>query len=213
MHALRGDMVSIFQYFLKDGKLNLGDGIDEIGHGIICKIASANAVKVMDVFIEHFGRAVVHIPCRQYNQNTALIHAVVADQPGMVEWLISSADADIMSCNEEGVTIFHLLCQLGHLDICTRLQHYWVGHVNVRDKMLRTPLHAVCEGNKTETGASDIKMFHRADLVILLIEAGAHKNAQDHQGLTPVDYARRYGYFLIVEYLIEEERAAAVGMQ
>lgn len=194
-----------------DRAVDAGQGIDS-GHGIFCCAVAMNAVKVMKLFVQHFGSDVVNRSCTK-DSSPPLFSAISGKAQETVEWLIDEAGADPMSRDAFGCTILHLAASVGHPHICQFLLSRGHVPVDVKDDRLCTPLHLVCAKLSTTGDGEEMKITldDRIAVVRILIEAGADKNAQDYQGLTPVDLARGNDLDQLVDYLTREEREAAVS--
>lgn len=185
-NAIYYDLAGILKYLLHEGMLDLDASIGEYKHSLICRAAYCGAIKVVDVFVEHFGRAVVKKCCRSY---TALKHAAEMDQYEMVRWLIHHTDEDAMTPDNEGMSLFHLVCERGQLRMCELLLSEGNVDIHARDQKMMTPLYCACtkferaeyRGEMNDEWQREEEIEGKPAIVQLLIERGADKNAEDKE--------------------------------
>lgn len=102
--------------------------------------------------------------------------------------------ADINDFDEEGVTIFDMAVTYGNIDFVRYMIEQGIEVDNTKRRSRFTPLMAaVCYG--------------RNEIVKLLLEHGANKNAVDSKGISVIDFARKTNKKSILAMLEYDENS------
>lgn len=103
-----------------------------------------------------------------------------------------AAGADLTSVNRYGGTALTPAAHHGHVDVVRYLLTTEVNIDQVNNLGWTALLEAVILGDGSPTYQT---------IVRLLLEAGADREVADHDGVTPLEHARRHGYSKIFELL------------
>mmetsp|Transcript_3129 Transcript_3129/g.6891 ORF Transcript_3129/g.6891 Transcript_3129/m.6891 type:complete len:822 (+) Transcript_3129:189-2654(+) len=105
-----------------------------------------------------------------------------------------SADGVNLQCgNKFGETLIHLACRRSHLDLVSFLVNDAGVSLRVRDDFGRTPMHDACWRAQPDLELLDMLLDQAPELLML----------SDKRGHTPLDYARREHWAVLVPFLME----------
>jgi ankyrin repeat protein len=105
-----------------------------------------------------------------------------------------SADGTNLECgNRFGETIIHLACRRSHRDLLKFLIDDVGVSVRVCDDYGRTPMHDACWRAEPDLELLDMLIDRAPELLML----------SDKRGHTPLDYARREHWSVLVPFLLE----------
>jgi len=95
--------------------------------------------------------------------------------------------------NRFGETLIHLACRRSHRDLVSFLVHEVGVSLRVRDDFGRTPWHDACWRTEPDLDLLDMLLDKAPELLML----------NDKRGHTPLDYARREHWSVLVPFLLE----------
>ena len=105
-----------------------------------------------------------------------------------------SAKGTSLQCgNQFGETLIHLACRRSNLDLVSFLVNEVGVSLRVRDDFGRTPWHDACWRTEPDLGLLDVLLDQEPELLLL----------SDKRGHTPLDYARREHWAVLVPFLLE----------
>jgi len=97
--------------------------------------------------------------------------------------------------NRFGETLIHLACRRSHRDVVSFLVNEVGVSLRVRDDMGRTPWHDACWRTEPDLDLLDLLLDQAPELLML----------SDKRGHTPLDYARRQHWAVLVPFLLERK--------
>jgi hypothetical protein len=107
------------------------------------------------------------------------------------------ADGANLQCgNQYGETLIHLACRRSHRELVSFLVKEAGVSLRVRDDFGRTPMHDVCWRATPDLELFDILLDSAPELLML----------SDNRGHTPLDYARREHWDVLVPFLLERSQ-------
>ncbi len=111
------------------------------------------------------------------NQNQTILHVAACKKKyTLLHYLMEKSER--ITCDHQGETILHYLCRINTPeDLMALIIKKYASQINIKNKLKRTALWYACQKNN----------FHHT---ALLIKYGANPNIQDHEGYTPLFFAR-----------------------
>ena len=157
-----------------------------------------------DEVVPNFVREFVHAATSRDAQSFERLAYTLTDSDSIacLRKMLEFCGTDLRNWkNTHGWTILHHLAKIGNADVINALirDHNGASFVNIKSRSDRcprlfpphlTPLHVAC-------------MFGRADVVKILIEAGASVNAKTARAETPLQLAVKKGYAEVTRLLIQ----------
>ena len=108
---------------------------------------------------------------------------------------LAAAGKNLQCGNRFGETLIHLACRRSHPDVVAVLVKEAGVSIKVRDDMGRTPMHDACWRPTIDLELLDLLIGSCPELLML----------SDKRGHTPLDYARREHWEVLIPYLMEKK--------
>ena len=108
---------------------------------------------------------------------------------------LAEAGSNLQCGNRFGETLIHLACRRSHTDVVTFLVKEAGVSIKVRDDYGRTPMHDACWRATVDVDLMDLLMETCPELLLL----------SDKRGHTPLDYARREHWEVLIPFLNERK--------
>lgn len=108
---------------------------------------------------------------------------------------LAQAGSNLQCGNRFGETLIHLACRRSHTDVVTFLVKEAGVSIKVRDDYGRTPMHDACWRATVDVDLMDLLMDTCPELLLL----------SDKRGHTPLDYARREHWDVLIPFLNERK--------
>jgi hypothetical protein len=108
---------------------------------------------------------------------------------------LAAAGKNLQCGNRFGETLIHLACRRSHPDVVAVLVKEVGVSIKVRDDMGRTPMHDACWRPTVDLELLDLLIGSCPELLML----------SDKRGHTPLDYARREHWEVLIPYLMEKK--------
>ena len=106
---------------------------------------------------------------------------------------LSEGGTNLQCANRFGESLIHLACRRSHRDVVSFLINEGGVSLRVRDDYGRTPMHDACWRAEVDLELIDMLLDREPELLML----------NDKRGHTPLDYARREHWGLLVPFLLE----------
>lgn len=106
---------------------------------------------------------------------------------------LSESGVDLQCGNRFGETLIHLACRRSHIDLVSYLVDDASVSLHVRDDFGRTPMHDACWRAEPNLELLDMLLDRAPELLML----------KDKRGHTPLDYARREHWAVLVPFLVQ----------
>lgn len=107
--------------------------------------------------------------------------------------LLHAKGTNLQCGNRFGETLIHLACRRSHRDLVSFLVNEAGVSLRVRDDFGRTPWHDACWRTEPDLDLLDLLLDEAPELLML----------SDKRGHTPLDYARREHWAVLVPFLLE----------
>mmetsp|Transcript_37 Transcript_37/g.94 ORF Transcript_37/g.94 Transcript_37/m.94 type:complete len:811 (+) Transcript_37:190-2622(+) len=161
--------------------------IDVVKEALLSRGEDANIRPTVDMPADFF---------KQYDEMYAQ-EAVDAVRSNDVDTLRQlAADGKNLQCgNRFGETLIHLACRRSHQDVVEFLIKEAGVSIQVRDDFGRTPMHDACWRSTVDLELMDLLIDSCPELLML----------SDKRGHTPLDYARREHWDVLIPYLMEKK--------
>jgi ankyrin repeat protein/L-ascorbate metabolism protein UlaG (beta-lactamase superfamily) len=176
--------------------INLGLSVDEVdnyGRQAISIAASTNRADLIELYVEH-GADVNFTPEDGWSP---LLYSV-ARQSKEATFKLIELGADVHVVNSSGFSLFYLAVKEGDLEVVGRLIEKGID-INLQETNFGySPLNFASIGGNI-------------DIVNLLLESNADYMLADNEGVTPIQYAARYGHKEIVD-LLKAKGASATDL-
>mmetsp|Transcript_16151 Transcript_16151/g.24423 ORF Transcript_16151/g.24423 Transcript_16151/m.24423 type:complete len:816 (-) Transcript_16151:9-2456(-) len=108
---------------------------------------------------------------------------------------LAAAGKNLQCGNRFGETLIHLACRRSHQDVVAFLIKEAGVSIKVRDDFGRTPMHDACWRCSVDLKLMDLLIDSCPELLML----------SDKRGHTPLDYARREHWEVLIPYLMEKK--------
>jgi len=108
---------------------------------------------------------------------------------------LAAAGKNLQCGNRFGETLIHLACRRSHQDVVAFLIKEAGVSIKVRDDFGRTPMHDACWRCSVDLELMDLLIDSCPELLML----------SDKRGHTPLDYARREHWEVLIPYLMEKK--------
>ena len=108
---------------------------------------------------------------------------------------LAEAGSNLQCGNRFGETLIHLACRRSHTDVVTFLVKEAGVSIKVRDDYGRTPMHDACWRATVDVDLMDLLLETCPELLLL----------SDKRGHTPLDYARREHWEVLIPFLNERK--------
>ena len=158
---------------------------------------------------------------------TTPLHAAIAKGNLDIARVLLEHNADVSTCNNDGMTPLHWASRRGHCDAVELFLKYRTD-INLQDKIGQTSLklasrygqpkvvHLLLQNGAAvdipdEHGVTPLTTTSRygyPDIARILLQNGAAVDAIDDRGSTPLGYASQYGYSDVVSLLLGRGAAA-----
>jgi ankyrin repeat protein len=216
----RGDLESFTRILQQNRELtNYCDARDLLWHipplHWACRYGRVSFVQVL---VEQHG---ANVNIQDALGRTALYIATYYGQCDLVQLLLDH-DADLNIMDQSGESPLAIACNFGLLQIVQKLLDHGAA-VNTKDQTGHTPLfRAICSKNNADVmveglldhgahvndvhNSSGETPLHRAttqEVIELLLNRGAHLNAQDHCGTTPLLQAVQHENVPVAKLLLD----------